>query len=169
MAWHRPGDRRAIYRYRNRNFMSSFREIRIVRYEECSLVEVLWATKQKVTTTLNAAHAVTCRMTVSHHSPSHSDTIFPKEYNLKSFVAVATWLLLSQTLTKNHFYFLIFVGSATFQTSHRFPQSVPPLAVLSHQPLMCSADGRHLHHGHFRTLGTIFWHSVPPHTSNNWC
>jgi hypothetical protein len=33
-----PGDQRALYLHRNRNFMSLFREIRIVGYEECSVI-----------------------------------------------------------------------------------------------------------------------------------
>jgi len=37
MAWQRPGDQRALYPYRNRHFKSLFREIRIIRYDECSV------------------------------------------------------------------------------------------------------------------------------------
>jgi hypothetical protein len=57
MAWKRPGDQRALCPYKNRNFMSLFGENRTVRYDEYSVIEILWAIKRKATTTSNAAHA----------------------------------------------------------------------------------------------------------------
>ena len=134
--------------------MSLFSEDRIVRYNACSVIAVLWVIKKRVTTTLNAAHSVPCSDTISQHNTSHSDTtsqhntshsdtIFTTKYNLNSFVAVETRISPSQTLTVSHLLLPHFCGLGDLPNG----SSVPPLAVLSHQPLMCSADRHHLHHG----------------------
>jgi len=102
--------------------MSLFGENRTVRYDECSVIEVLWAVKRKVTTTLNAAHASHLQC---HSIPAQSLTLwhnFPNRVQFEKFCG-------SSNLT------------LTFANTHKKPLLLPHFCGLGDLPNGSSISG----------------------------